>query len=913
MVLISILAIAGASYLWVHLEYSSFNKLKNDKLAEYYQNRKEYVKEKTLEVASDITQMKSSAMDRLKTRIQSRTEEAYLIAMNIYNNNKDKSKAELRKMIHDALFAASWDDGKGYYFAEDMQGNEIINRNNPDLEGKNIINLKDSKGILLVQDIIKVAKSEKGEGFVTYHWNKPGAPDILLPKYSYVKYFAPLDWVIGNGAYVHDEILLIQEEVLNRVKSLEAGDDGYVFIGTYDGTLLTYPDPGVNHYEAEDANGVKLIQELIHTAKTGGGFVNYVMPKWGNETPGPKTSYCVGIQDWEWFVGTGVYINEIEAIIDRQAVQMHDKIKYRIIIAFSILFLFLLLSFIFTKILSYKLAYNLRIFGEFFDKATHGFTVIPEDKVTFSEFRPIAQAANDMIEKNEITTKENNALSSYLSSIINSMPSILVAVNSEGNITQWNNMAEKITDIKAEMARGKKLENFFPQLGFHTDEIKNALQTKNMLCIEEIKHIRNGQEVVEDITIFPLEDVGIEGAVIRIDDVTDRSNLEEQLAHSKKMDAIGQLAGGIAHDFNNMLGGIMGAAELIQASCCPNIKCKKYTRMIVKTTEHAAELVGKLLMFSRKTPIKSEAIDGMHPLEEAVNILERTLDKKITIQINHNAESSIISGDFSSLQNAFINLGINASHAMPKGGELSFTTKNTHLDSSFCNNSSFLLTPGKYLEIEVKDTGCGIHEARLSRIFEPFFTTKDQGQGTGLGLAAVYGTIQQHKGAITVESEVEIGTTFKIFLPLITKDEQPTEDTIITTMPTIDVPPNGQCVLIVDDEEVIRETAEILLNNLGYRTICAENGLEAIEIFQEHHQSINLVLLDMIMPEMDGRVCFNAMRLIDPNAKIILASGFTRDTDITDLRENGLKAFIRKPYHLKELNRVLSTVLQDEN
>jgi len=385
----------------------------------------------------------------------------------------------------------------------------------------------------------------------------------------------------------------------------------------------------------------------------------------------------------------------------------------------------------------------------------------------------------------------------------------------------------------------------------------------------------------------------------------ENTKLEEQLAQSRKMDAIGQLAGGVAHDFNNMLGGIMNSAQLLKS---PKRKLDergiKYVDLILQASERAADLTAKLLAFGHKGKLMSTAIDVHNVIEDVLSILIRTLDKKINISFIKKAKIHTIIGDNSTLQNAIINLCINSSHSMPSGGDISVKTTNITLNQAYCDSNVFDIEPGKYIEIEVRDNGSGIPQEYLQRIFEPFFTTKDLGQGTGLGLASVYGTIQDHHGAINLYSKVGTGTVFKILLPC-------SEATVKNSRSSDEVISGKGLILLVDDEEINRISGKHLLEEMGYSVICADNGLNAIDIFKNRSDEIDFVIMDMIMPEMSGREAFIEFKKIDTDCKVIIASGFTKDENLYEMRELGLCGFISKPYSNIELSKLIAQNLKD--
>lgn len=375
-----------------------------------------------------------------------------------------------------------------------------------------------------------------------------------------------------------------------------------------------------------------------------------------------------------------------------------------------------------------------------------------------------------------------------------------------------------------------------------------------------------------------------------IRDITDLTKMEENLNHMQKMEAIGTLTSGVAHDFNNMLGGILGATELLGLSLPNNNKALKLQQIILDSARRAAELTQQLLVFSRQSNKASSIVNIHKIIQITVELLKRTADKRVLVNTSLEAELSNVVGDQTLLQNSFLNLLINAAHSMPKGGTIWVNSENMIADEQFCKTSIFDLKPGNYIEVEIRDEGYGIAPEHIGRIFEPFFTTKEEGKGTGLGLASVYGAIQQHNGSITVYSEVGNGTSFRVML-LISEKEMP-----IIKKET-EVQKGHGHILVVDDEEVVRTTAGEILEELGYKVTLAENGQEAVELYTSPNNTFDLVLLDMVMPIMNGRDCFELIKKYDHNACVILSSGFTKQEDLDDMIFKGLEDFIRKPYH----------------
>lgn len=502
--------------------------------------------------------------------------------------------------------------------------------------------------------------------------------------------------------------------------------------------------------------------------------------------------------------------------------------------------------------------------------------------------------------KRKKTEKELQKTRNYLHNVINSMPSMLIGIEPDGTIMECNRESEIASGVPSAYAKGRNIGELFPVVTPYLEEISEKIFKREIVEKRHVKYAADREKIV-DIIAFPLVMNGIQGAVIRLDNVTKQVKMEEQLRQSQKMTAIGQLAGGIAHDFNNMLSGILGAADLVRDHI--DEEGEEYVKIISDSSLRAADLSKQMLSFARKTNLTLVPVDLHKAILAAINLLKHSISKTIEIKCNLNAESSIIMGDTSQLQNVFLNMGINSAHAIERKGEISFSTRLIKLDEEYCECSMFNLVPGEYLQVSVRDNGCGIAPENLNRIFEPFFTTKGESKGTGIGLSTVFGIVQQLKGSITVYSELNRGTVFNIVLPITTEGKR-----ITTTIEVVRTNLSGK-ILIIDDEAVIRKTANAILTRAGYEVLSASNGKEGLELFKEHKNSINLVILDMIMPVMNGHECFDEIRKISPSMPIILASGFSREEDFNKLQEKGLSGFILKPFRRNEILNLIEKTL----
>lgn len=377
--------------------------------------------------------------------------------------------------------------------------------------------------------------------------------------------------------------------------------------------------------------------------------------------------------------------------------------------------------------------------------------------------------------------------------------------------------------------------------------------------------------------------------------------LTEKLHQSQKMEAIGQLAGGVAHDFNNSLTAILGAAELIVHERLPEEELMKYAKDIVLIAQRAGELTKKLLMFSRKLPHQRKVINLYTILDDTVKLLKHSIDKRITITLETEVAEPCIRGDSALLQNCFVNLGINASHAMPGGGELRILLSEIVLPEEEIFLMQEPLRAGKYYIVVVKDTGMGIAEENLQRIFDPFFTTKRKEKGTGLGLSSVLGTIQDHGGTISVDSTLGEGTTFTMLFPC-------HEAVVESTKRELSVQRGSGTILLVDDEKLVRTVGKGVLSALGYTVLTAENGQKGVELFTAHAQEIDCIILDIIMPVKDGRAALKEIRALSPHIPVIIASGYGSSEQMEALKELGYNYFLRKPYRRADLIEALQAV-----
>jgi two-component system, cell cycle sensor histidine kinase and response regulator CckA len=505
----------------------------------------------------------------------------------------------------------------------------------------------------------------------------------------------------------------------------------------------------------------------------------------------------------------------------------------------------------------------------------------------------------------ELNKGLKNALNRFELLIENNRFIAIQGFDRSGIIIHWNRACSNIYGYNADETKGKRIQDIIliPEViaGFEKalDQVYLTQQANDPIEWE-VKN-RNGEKRWIYASMFPiLEDKKVIEIFCIALDITERKRLENQLLQSQKMEAMGTLAGGIAHDFNNLLMGIHGYAQIMLMDTDPSHPNYEMLKRINIQVRSGADLSNQLLRFARGGSCEVEPIDLNETIKRSAQTFARTR-KEILLTFSLADDLLTVDADKVQIEQVLLNLFVNALQAMPGGGRLGISTENIFLDESY--TSSYKLPPGKYVKISVTDTGIGMDKKTIDRIFEPFFTTKEMGRGTGLGLATVYGIVKTHRGIITVWSEVNKGTTFNIFLPSSGKP------LISETSYSKEIYTGSGKVLVVDDEMIILNVTEEMLKMLGYSVLTAQSGKEAVEIYKTHSKEIDLIILDMIMPEIGGEKTFNELQLINHSVKVILASGYSLTDPAKLVMGKGHVSFIQKPYNISDLSKKIRDAL----
>jgi len=478
----------------------------------------------------------------------------------------------------------------------------------------------------------------------------------------------------------------------------------------------------------------------------------------------------------------------------------------------------------------------------------------------------------------------------------------------DGEITDANAAFCKLFGYTREEMIGKDIRDLYVDPA-DRPKFQKEIEKKGFVKDYEVKfQKRDGTEVDGLLTssVHFGKDGSITGYRGILRNLTLRKGLQRQLLQAQKMEAIGTLAGGIAHDFNNILQVVCGFSEIILLGKEKGDPEYEDPEKVLSAGKKGADLVQRLLTFSRKSEINPKPLNLNQQIQRVESILERTIPKIIKIELILADGLSAITADSIQIEQILMNLTINARDAMPEGGRLILETANVSLDEGYCK-AHLGAKPGHYVLLTVSDTGEGMDKGTMEHIFEPFFSTKPAGMGMGLGLAMVYGIVTQHKGYITCYSEPGVGTTFKLYFPV---TEMKAESSVQHEERRL--PSGSETILLVDDEELIRDLAKRILSRAGYTVLTAANGREAVQTYKKKGHTISLTVLDLIMPEMDGKQCLKELLNINPGVRVVVASGYSADGPTQEVLEGGAKGFVSKPFDMGQLLQTVRKVLDDE-
>ena len=704
-----------------------------------------------------------------------------------------------------------------------------------------------------------------------------------------------------------------KREIIKNLREMRYDKTEVFFILDGNGNMVMHPlKPeleGKNMLDVQDPEGIKLFQEMvINSQRDGETFVRYIwQSKYSPVIFEPQMTYARYFWPWDWVICSSLYTQDI---VDAMQILKIRSALYDILTAIvAMTILFLLVHIGLSKPLNKLLSGIQEIHN---GNLNYRIEVDSLDEIGYisREFNLMVDSlkeSRDIIIRSETKYRE----------LTDMLPDIIYEADFNFRISYLNNAGYKLTGYTEEdIQQGLSISELVEKDEF--DRLKEALnkgEDNKVFITHKIIKKGGGFFYGENNTSIIFE--GGQPVCFRgiIRDVTEKQKLEEQLLQAQKMDTIGTLAGGLAHDFNNVLGGIVSILSIMQYEFSKNQnthpeKFKKYMEMMEKSGQRAVDMVQQLLTLSRRRETQFTPIDLNTTIQNVKKICDNTFDKSIELLIHMPKGPSMAYADPVQMEQVLLNLCINANHAMtimrtegePLGGRLSISLDKIHADRDFCATRPEAKEID-YWQLSVGDTGVGMDQQTIAKIFVPFFTTKEKGTGTGLGLSMVYNIIHQHEGFINLYSEIGTGTTFNIYIPVLYGARIGEEK-----KKTRELAQGEGLILVVDDEEIMRQTAELILEKCGYKVITASDGAEGVKIFRERHGEIKGVLLDLVMPRKSGEQAFLEMRNIKSDVKVILASGFRQDERVNIAVEKGIGAFIQKPYTMEKLAEVAAEV-----
>ena len=861
--------------------------------------------------ASILHLVRTSAAVSIKNRLRAIGEKNREIAEHIYAEYRrgETSKERAVERIRE-IFLSQTIGKTGYIYCIDSAGTAVVHPRKR-VEGFNFAH----------HDFI-LEQIRKKEGYIEYDWKNPGETE-KRPKALYMTYFEPLDWIISVSTYREEFNELIDvEDFQKSILSLRTGKTGYSYVIDSRGKAIIHPklqnvnvlkDPNLPNDFLKDMLALK------------NGKIVYFWKNPGEDRARKKLVMFNFIPEYQWMVASSSYIDEI----------FQPLYTVRNIILLALLGALVVASAV-TFWISSNISRPLKQLMDSFSAGAEGdFSIrmkrFSEDELGqlsayFNTFmdrleaystdlkaqineRRQAEAALRDSESNYRTLYEKSKRSEELYlSLLNSSPDAIAIYDMQGYVQYISPMFTEIFGWTFEALKGKRIP-FVPESEFEPAMlvIRSLLENGTPCQGFETKRLtRDGRLLDVSISASRYHDHEGRpaGMLVILRNISERKQLEAQIYHSQRMEAIGTLAGGIAHDFNNLLMGIQGRTSLMLLEgekVHPHIE---HLKGIAEYVQRATDLTRQLLGFARggKYEVKSTNLNQI--VHRSSEMFGRT-QKEIMIHTEYQDDIWPVEIDRAQIEQVLLNLYVNAWHAMPAGGSLYLKTENLRLGDHFVR--AYGIEPGRYVKISVRDTGYGMDEAVRQRVFDPFFTTKEMGRGTGLGLASAYGIVRNHGGIITVDSQKGQGATFNIYLQAtgkpFTEDSRSTE-TIVKGVGT---------VLLVDDEDLILDVGRQLLDSLGYTVLTAEGGQEAIDVYAHFHEQVDLVILDVIMPDLSGGDTYDRLREIDDAVKVLLSSGYSIDGQAQEILDRGCSGFIQKPFTLKTLSQKLQEVLRPIN
>ena len=869
----------------------------------YIAQQRQLVKREVLRVVEIINYRRSLREQKTKEIVKERVYEAFSIAQNIYEQNlSTKTPAQIKQMILDALRPIRFAQGTGYYFITRLDGVSALFADKPELERGSLLEVQDPNGKFVVKDMISITE-KSGEGFYEYRWTKPKTKGRFHHKIAFIKGFTPYNWFIGAGLYVGDTENITKATLLAEISRIRFGQDGYIFINNLNGDALLVNGSVAKRTRKlwQTSNRVEKVKaifakELAAATKPEGGYINYSWGKLKNvDNERLKVSFIHGVPGWNWLVGAGFYVDDVEAEIAEMRALMAQSFSKGLWSKVFVAGLVVLLSTLLLHFINRRLMREFDLFAIFLKQAASGGREIDCGKVRFMEFFKLAGDANTMLYDKNAAQERLRELAVVAEQVddgisIASLDGTINFVNKAWVLMHGYQSSEELL--------GRSLSIFHtPKQLIVISEFNRALKQYGHK-VGEVGHKRKDGTTFPawmSVTLLRGEDGEPYAYAALTQNITERKEAEDELLKLRKLESVGVLAGGIAHDFNNLLTGLFGNIELAKRFLSGDHKSYKYLETAERSLENATGLTKQFLTFAKGGDPVKEIISITSILTETVLFSLRGSNLKPQIDIASDLWS--VEADRGQFSQVISNLIINAQQAMSSGGVI------------FIIASNVMIVDQPSVQITIRDEGDGIAPDDLGRIFDPYFSTKYQGRG--LGLASVYSIIKKHNGTIKADSRLDEGTTFTICLPAVTETVEVMVSASVVEESHDRV--DGVRILVLDDDAVVREVLGEILHEMGHEVVHVAEGRDAVVKYQDAMQNgspFALVIADLTIPGgMGGLEATREILQIDPEARVIVSSGYATDPVMTDYAAHGFRGRVAKPYRFTTLQEVVEQVL----
>ncbi len=894
-------------YFWIYREYQDFNQQIDQIRLDYLNQQKSLIKKETEAAVDYIEYSIDQSREQLREILKSRVYDAHHIAENIYSKYKgEKSRQEISNLIKEALRPVRFNNGRGYYFIGTLDGYDVLYPVAPQFEGKYLYNLQDDMGNYVMQDELNVVNTS-GEGFVTDYWRKPGEKgSMIYPKLSFVKLFEPLNWYIGAGDYLDEFNKDLQQEMLERMSDRRFGEEGYIFINTYDGVAKITDgkivEDSVNIWNLEDPKGIKVIQEERRAVKNPeGDFIYYHWRKLHNDSIAPKMSFVKGIPEWEWMIGAGVYIDDIENVIAVKKTSLKKKIQSQLITIVILLAFTLLVLYFYTFYLSKKAKKALTTFQEFFRRASDKNVRINPADVPFKEFQEMALLINRLLDNLKQSKTKQQESTIFFKHLFESSPEAIALLDSKYHILQVNNMFTRLFGYEKKDCTDKDLDQLIvPHDHIEQASVKNKLLDDGKdVSFETRRKTKSGIIIPVSVLATPIHIRSDKvGFYVIYRDITGQKQHERELDEARqKAEESDRLKtsflANMSHEIRTPMNAIIGFSSLLEEPDLTERNTKEYVRIIKTASKNLLTLIDDIIAVSKIEanqiyPEKDyfnlkDLLEKLHNSFMAIKNQQGKKNLKLSISIPN--DDLNIYNDEKRIEQIFSYLLDNAIK-FTEEGEVKYGYK---------------LNPNE-ISFFVEDTGIGIEEEMQKTIFERFRQVDESPtrrySGTGLGLTIAKSMVELLGGRITLESKKNNGSKFVFSLPLL-KEKTSLEKTDRTVKDL-----SGKIILIAEDVVTNYLYLESAIKPFNVTIIWAKNGKEAIDLTEK--EKPDLVLMDIQMPVMDGNEAMHGIKKINKKIPVIAQTAYAMEGDLRKIKEEGYDDFIIKPINLDKLYGIIN-------